>query len=231
MVFCHRYLSKGHRIPERGNRARDARRLQSEAVIKTILFDLGNVVIPFDFKRPYARMAELCDCPVEEVPARIRATGLVAPFEKGEIEPEPFVRELAAALKLDITYSEFCDWWSSVFLEPTLVREALLEDLRSRHRLLALSNTNVIHFAMLKEAYPLLRHFDGYVLSYEVGAAKPEAKIYREAIARAQCDPAECFFTDDLAVNVEAARAHGMDAVQFVSEEQLERELRARGAL
>jgi glucose-1-phosphatase len=200
-------------------------------VIKTILLDLGNVIIPFDFKRAYARMAALCGCAVEEVPVRIRATGLVAPFEKGEIEAEPFVHELSAALNLDITYSEFCEWWSSVFLQPTLVSEALLEDLRSRHRLLALSNTNAIHFAMVKEAYPLLRHFDDYVLSYEVGAAKPEAKIYREAIARAQCDPGECFFTDDLAVNVEAARAHGMDAVQFVSAEQLERELRARGAL
>ena len=62
-------------------------------------------------------------------------------------------------------------------------------------------------------------------------AAKPEAKIYREAIARAQCDPGQCFFIDDLAVNVEAARAHGMDAVQFVSQEQLEQELRVRGAL
>jgi glucose-1-phosphatase len=200
-------------------------------MIKTIFFDLGNVIIPFDFKRAYGRMAELCGCKAEEVPARIRATGLVAPFEKGEIEAEPFVRELSAALKLGISYQEFCECWSCIFLPEALVPEALLADLRSRYRLLALSNTNPIHFAMLKEAYPLLRHFDGYVLSYEVGAAKPEAKIYQEGIARAQCSPEECFFTDDLAVNVEAARTHGMDAVQFLSAEQLERELRARGAL
>ncbi len=69
------------------------------------------------------------------------------------------------------------------------------------------------------------------MLSHEVKAAKPEAKIYQEAIVRAQCDPEECFFTDDLAVNVEAARTHGMDAVQFFSAEQLERELQARGLL
>jgi glucose-1-phosphatase len=200
-------------------------------MIRTILFDLGNVIIPFDFKRAYARMAELCDCKAEEVPARIRATGLVGPFEKGEIEAEPFVRELSAALKLNITHREFCDWWSCVFLPEPLVSEAFLEDLGRRHRLLALSNTNPIHFAMLKEAYPLLRHFDGYVLSYEVGAAKPEPKIYREAIAQSQCGPEECFFTDDLEVNIEAARAHGMDAVQFFSAEQLESELRARGVL
>jgi putative hydrolase of the HAD superfamily len=94
--------------------------------------------------------------------------------------------------------------------------------------LLALSNTNPIHFAMVKEAYPLLRHFDDFVLSYEVGAAKPEAKIYQEAIVRAQCNPEECFFTDDVALNIEAARLNGMDAVQFLSAEQLERELRVR---
>jgi glucose-1-phosphatase len=200
-------------------------------VIKTILFDLGNVVIPFDFKLAYARMAEHCGCKPEEVPARIRATGLVGPFERGEIAAEPFVRELSAALRLNITYPEFCDWWSCVFLPEPIVTEALLEDLASRYRLLALSNTNPIHFAMLKKAYPLLRHFHDYVLSYEVGAAKPEAKIYREAIARARCSPGECFFTDDLAVNIEAAREHGMDAVQFLSAEQFERELRARGLL
>lgn len=200
-------------------------------MIKTILFDLGNVIIPFDVKRAYARMSERCGCRAEEVAARIRATGLVGPFERGEIETQPFVRKLSIALKLDITYQEFCDWWSCVFLPEPLVSDALLEDLRSRHRLLALSNTNPIHFAMLKGTYPLLRHFDGYVLSYEVGAAKPEAKIYREAIARAQCDPEECFFTDDLAANIEAARAHRMDAVQFFSAGQLERDLRARGAL
>jgi putative hydrolase of the HAD superfamily len=198
-------------------------------VIKTIFFDLGNVVIPFDFKRAYARMAELCGCQPEDVPARIRATGLVAPFERGEIEAEAFVRQLSAALHLNISYPEFCEWWSCVFLEHTLIPEALLEDLRTRHRLFALSNTNAIHFAMVKEAYPLLRHFDGFVLSYEVGAAKPEPKIYQEAIARAQCRAEECFFTDDLAINVDAARALGMDAVQFLSAEQLEQELRVRG--
>jgi glucose-1-phosphatase len=198
-------------------------------VIKTVLFDLGNVIIPFDFKPAYARLAEHCSCKPEEIHSRIRATGLVAPFEKGEIAAEPFVRDLSAALGLNLSYREFCDWWSGIFLAEPLVPEALLEDLGSRVRLLALSNTNPIHFAMLQQAYPLLRHFDGYVLSYEVGAAKPEAKIYREAIARAQCGPEECFFTDDLAVNIEAAREHGMDAVQFLSADQLERELRARG--
>ncbi len=197
-------------------------------MIKTVLFDLGNVIIPFDFKPAYVRLASHCGCRPEEVPGRIRATGLVTPFEKGEISAERFVRDFSAALNLNITHQDFCDWWSSVFLQEPLVPEALLEDLASRHRLIALSNTNPIHFEMLQGAYPLLRHFHDFVLSYEVGSAKPEAKIYQEAIARAQCSPGECFFTDDMQVNIEAARQQGMDAVQFHSTEQLKQELQAR---
>jgi putative hydrolase of the HAD superfamily len=201
-------------------------------VIKTILFDLGNVVVPFDVRLAYARMAELCGCPQDEVAARIRAAALVRPFERGEIATDAFVRELSAAMGVSVTHREFCDWWNCVFLPGSLVPEELLEDLGSRFRLLALSNTNPIHFALLQEAYPLLlRHFHGYVLSHEVRAAKPEAKIYREAISRAQCHPEECFFTDDLALNIEAAREHGMDAVQFLSAGQLEGELAARGCI
>ncbi len=200
-------------------------------MIKTILLDLGNVVIAFDFKLAYARLAEHCGCPAEELPARIRATGLVAPFERGEIPSERFVREFSAALRLNLTYQQFCEWWSCVFLPEPLLADALLEDLASRYRLLAVSNTNPIHFEMIQKAYPLLRHFDEFVLSYEVGAAKPDAKMYREAIARAQSSAGECFFVDDLAGNVEAAREHGIDAVQFLSAEQLKAELRARGLL
>jgi len=179
-------------------------------VIKTILFDLGNVIIPFDFKIAYARLAEHCGCRTEEIPARIRATGLVAPFERGEIAAEPFVRELSTALGLKLSYQQFCDWWSCVFLPDTLMPEELLADLAGRYRLLALSNTNPIHFSMIQGAYPVLRHFDEFVLSYRVGAAKPDAKIYLAAIERAGCGADECFFVDDLAVNVEAARARGI---------------------
>ena len=84
---------------------------------------------------------------------------------------------------------------------------------------------------MLKAQYGLFRHFDDFVLSYEVGAMKPDALIYLEAIQRAGCRPEECFFTDDIAINVEAARNNGMDAVQFLSVAQIEEELRTRRAL
>jgi len=200
-------------------------------VIKAILFDLGNVIVPFDFRRAYAKLGPLCSCPVTEISSRLRSTDLVRRFETGRIAAQPFVSELSVLLGLQITYPEFCDLWTGIFLEDTLVTESLVAGLASRYRMLVLSNTNPIHFSMLKASYPLLGHFDDFVLSYEVGALKPEAEIYREAIQRAGCRPDECFFTDDIAINVVAARNNGMDAVQFLSAVQLEEELRTRGLL
>ena len=200
-------------------------------MIKTIFFDLGNVIIPFDFRRAYTRLQPLCSYPVTEIPQRMRGTDLVSRFESGHIAAQQFVKEFSAVLELRIGYEEFCDLWSSVFLPEPLIQESLLADLGRRYPLMILSNTNPIHFHMIQANYPLLRHFEHCVLSYEVGALKPSAKIFEEAVARAGCEAGECFFTDDLAVNVEAARKHGMDAVQFQSADQLEGDLKARGLL
>jgi|HubBroStandDraft_6_1064221.scaffolds.fasta_scaffold822447_2 glucose-1-phosphatase len=198
-------------------------------VIKTVIFDLGKVLIPFDFSRGYRAIEKLCSYPAAEIPKRIASTDVVHRFETGLIEPRDFVEQLSGILELRVTYEEFCEIWSSIFLQHTLVPESILEGLRRRYRLLVLSNTNAIHFAMVRQSYPLLlRHFDDFVLSYEVKAMKPAPAIYREAIARAQCRPEECFYTDDIAEYVEGARKEGIDAVQFVSGEQLERDLAAR---
>ena len=197
-------------------------------VIKTVIFDLGKVLIPFDFSRGYRAMEPFCDYPASEIPKRIAATDLVHRFETGLVEPRDFVEQLSRMLDLRVTYEQFCEIWSSIFLPETLVPESLLAGIGERYRLLVLSNTNAIHFAMVRQSYPLLRHFDDWVLSYEVKAMKPSPAIYREAIARAQCRPEECFYTDDIPAYVEGARREGIDAVQFESCAQLERELAVR---
>jgi putative hydrolase of the HAD superfamily len=198
-------------------------------VIKTVIFDLGKVLIPFDFSRGYRAMEQHCGYPAAEIPKRIAATDLVHRFETGLVEPRDFVEQLSRMLDLRVTYEQFCEIWSSIFLPDTLVPESLLAGIRERYRMLVLSNTNAIHFDMVRQNYPLLRHFHDLVLSYEVKAMKPSPAIYREAIARAGCRPEECFFTDDIPAYVEGARREGIDAVRFESCAQLERELAARG--
>ena len=196
---------------------------------KAIIFDLGKVLIHFDFKRGYRALEGLCPYSAAEIHRRIGRTDLVERFETGLVEPRDFVEQFSRILDLHLDYERFCEIWSCIFTEA-LIPESLLEGLAARYRLLLLSNTNALHFAMLRKAYGyLLRHFHDLILSYEVRAMKPQPEIYREALERAECLPGECFYTDDIADYVEAALRMGIDAVQFESREQIEREMRVRG--
>jgi len=198
-------------------------------MIKAILLDLGNVIVPIDFNRCHAAFSEVSSLPPAEIPARLRPTGLGERFETGRMSPEEFADEVCVALEMRVAYPQFWDIWKTIFLPEPLLSESLLEGLRRRQRLVLLSNTNAVHFEFARERYPLLRHFDDYVVSYQVGATKPSPAIYREAVARAGCRPEECFFTDDVGKFVEAAQREGIDAVEFQSQKQLESEMGARG--
>jgi glucose-1-phosphatase len=197
--------------------------------IRTIIFDLGRVIVPFDFDRAYTRVTAITGLDRDEIRDRVRAAGIVPRFETGQIEPRPFVEQFNRAIDCNISYDDFREIWFSIFLPETLIPESLLESIKGRYRLLLLSNTNAIHYEMIEQHYPHVHHFDHHVLSYKVGALKPDEAIYREALRHAEGEPGDCFFTDDIPEYVEGARRMGIDAVQFQSHEQIVDELRARG--
>ncbi len=181
-------------------------------MIRAIIFDLGRVLVPFDFARAYARIEALGGRP-PSLPI-----DLTERFESGEIETADFIREICAYCAIDVSPEAFDELWNCIFTRDELIPESLVESLSRRYRMVLLSNTNPPHFAMLKREYPILGHFHAYVLSYEVGAMKPSAG----------CRPEECFFTDDIAAYVEGAKEHGIDAVQFLSAAQIKAELQKR---
>jgi putative hydrolase of the HAD superfamily len=196
---------------------------------KAILFDLGRVLIHFDFRRGYRALEGLCPYAAEEIPKRLAGTGLVEQFETGLVEPREFVDEMRRILDLNVDYDQFRTIWSSIFTD-ILVPESMLEGLGRRYRLVLVSNTNALHFEMIRETYGhLLRHFDDLILSYEVRAMKPDPQIFQAAVEVAGCLPQECFYTDDITAYVEGAKRMGIDAVTFESRRQLEGELRGRG--
>lgn len=196
---------------------------------KAILFDLGRVLIHFDFRRGYRALEGLCPYDAKEIPRRLADSGLVEQFETGLIEPREFVDRICGVLDLDVDYERFREIWSSIFT-GTLLPESMLEGLRRRYRMVLVSNTNALHFEMIRDTYGhMLRHFDDLVLSYEVRAMKPRAEIFQAAVESAGCRPEECFYTDDIAPYVEGARRMGIDGVVFESRAQLELEMEGRG--
>ena len=69
------------------------------------------------------------------------------------LDPRDFVDQLTRILDLRVDYEEFCRIWSCIFTE-TLIPESIIEGLAARYRLLLLSNTNAIHFEMIRRTYP-----------------------------------------------------------------------------
>lgn len=198
-------------------------------MIRTIIFDLGKVIIPFDFKHAYERLGPMCRYAPDEIPERLRNHDLVHRLESGAVEPREFLRELSEILELKCEYDEFCEIFGSIFATETLIPESFLAALRERYRLLLLSNTNAIHFEFVEREYPILAQFHRHILSFRVGAMKPSPKIYEAALEAADCAPEECFYTDDIPAYVEGARSHGIQAVVFQDCQQIQRELRDRG--
>lgn len=198
---------------------------------RALLFDLGNVLVAFDFRRGYEAIQPYCRVPPEEIQPRITQSGLVPPYERGKMSSQEFFERLAAALEMRATYEEFCRLWSTIFLPDPLVPEAMLASLRQRYRMVLISNTNDIHYRDIASRYAVVKHFDAHVLSYEVGSAKPEDPIYLEAIRQAGCAPEECLYIDDIPEFVDAGRRHGLAAVQFQNAVELEAEFRRRGVV
>jgi putative hydrolase of the HAD superfamily len=107
----------------------------------------------------------------------------------------------------------------------------VIRDLQSRYRLIIVSNTNQLHFEMLRNTYVIFEYFYGYILSYQVRAMKPDPAFYAAALDMAGCLPHECIFIDDLPENVDGAKVAGFDGIVFQSFPQLAEELKSRGVL
>jgi 2-haloacid dehalogenase len=93
----------------------------------------------------------------------------------------------------------------------------------------ALTNFSTEKWEVATEAFPVLREFDGVVVSGTERTTKPDEKIYRILLERYDLDAGRTFYTDDVQHNVDAARAVGLDAELFTGATVLRDQLVARG--
>jgi len=109
---------------------------------------------------------------------------------------------------------------------------AILKELKERGRpLYALSNWPAETFPAAKERFDFLHWFDGILVSGEVGAIKPNPRIYEALIERFSIEPERAVFIDDVEANVAAARQFGIHAIRFTTPDALRAELVELGLL
>ena len=189
-------------------------------MIRAFLFDIGNVLLKFDFSLAIAQVAaesEVHD-PLE-VLARIDQ--IKVGYEDGQIDRPAFLRSVFDVLRYRGTEAQFIRAWEEIF-EPNEPMIALVEQLRGRYPLYLLSNTSDIHREYFLRRYPFFGCFDAGVFSYEVRVSKPNHAIYELAARQLGIEPAATFFIDDLLPNIEAARAFGFRAHHYHADRHTE---------
>lgn len=200
-------------------------------MFKTFLFDMGNVLLHFSHDRMCQQIADLCHVSPQAVRQFLIAGSRQWDLERGQISEQAFFQECCAEFQVThpVTLEEFAHAASDIFtLNSTLV--PVLHTLRQRgHRLVLLSNTSVSHYQFVRKHFSVLDPFDAFVLSFEVGALKPDPAIFHAALNQIQCAPHECFYTDDIPAYVAAGLTHGLHARQFTTTEQLITDLATLG--
>lgn len=195
---------------------------------RTFIFDLGNVIVPFDINIGLENVANVCDLSNEEIRERLFAGQFSQDYHSGKTSEQEFYESVQKSLNLRLNFEEFADAWNTIFSPEPIIPDEFIEKLSRKYRLIVLSDTNKLHFEFIRENYPVLRHFNDFVLSHEVGSQKPSPEIFDAAIEKAKCLPEECFYTDDNKTYTEKARDFGINAVQFISFDQFEEVLRSR---
>lgn len=198
-------------------------------MIRTVFFDLGNVLLRVDKQRILSEFARLPGLSLPVV-RRLAESPVEQAFEKGLIDTDEYIDRLnrECGLNQPITMAALIDIWQKPFEEIPAVCE-LIPVLKRQVRLILLSNTNELHIRAVRGITDILDEFDALVLSYEVKSRKPDAAIYHKALEISGHDVSECLFVDDLMENVRAARRLGIRSHRFTTVAKLRRFFQAAG--
>ncbi len=172
-----------------------------------ILCDIGNVIVTFDFSIAASRLAAHSDASAETVLSRLQHLKL--PFEDGLMEDGDFVKRAMEEIGYRGSASDFSQAWCEIFAANDAMA-ASLHRAAATLPLYLLSNTSGLHKDYLFATYPVFGLFRAGVYSYSARHSKPAARIFQIAIEQFNLDPAQTFYIDDLADNIETARRLGL---------------------
>jgi glucose-1-phosphatase len=196
-----------------------------------IVFDLGNVLISFDYT-PFVEKLNTVKAGLGNKISELYKNNyhIHREFESGKLNNKQFLEIMMSWTEGLVSEEYFCRIFSEIFTENLNV-VSLLQQLKEKYKLVLLSNTNAIHKKYGWEHYDFLKYFDLFCLSHEIGAVKPEEKIYKYVESLTHALPEEHVFIDDVLEYANGARKAGWDAIHFTGYDNLTAELSRRNIL
>lgn len=196
-------------------------------MINTIIFDIGNVLLDFDYIKQFRRLFD------EETAQAIANISIRKPevwveMDRGVLSYDEAVgliiqgaphmeKEIRLAIK---------ELYNQVDAFP--YAENWLKQLKGMgYRIYILSNYGEKPFTDSKIHMPFLKHADGQLISYEIQEVKPNAAIYQAICNKFSINPSEAVFIDDSTANIAGAKAFGLNTILFTDYEDAVAQLHA----
>ena len=177
---------------------------------RTVLLDMGGVLVELGGERPFLEMIG-GGLDADEMWRRWLASPSVRAHETGRMETLEFAEEAVREFGLTVSPEEFLDRFTGWLHGPFEGAHELLDELAGLHRTAILTNLSAVHWP-IAQGYGLFDKVERVIASYRVGAIKPDRDFFAIALAELGADTAGAVFFDDNVVNVEGARAFGLEA-------------------
>jgi glucose-1-phosphatase len=190
----------------------------------TIVFDLGNTVIRFDHNISAKKIAKLCSLDLKKIYDMFFDSEITRAFEKGALSPSQFHQKASELLGVKIPYEEFVPIWNDIFWEDEEVCK-IARELKKNYKLFLLSNVNRLHFEYIEKKFDIIKIFDELILSFKIGAMKPDRRIYDEVIHRVGGDKKALLYIDDREDLIKESALMGIDSIRFENAAELRKML------
>jgi FMN phosphatase YigB (HAD superfamily) len=196
---------------------------------KAVVFDLGKVLVDFDYGIAARAVAARARISAPEVAKLIAETSLLITYETGGLATDAFYKQVCDATGFCGDLKEFGTCFGDIFTPI----EAMI-DLHARIRdagvpTYIFSNTNELAIAHIKRTFPFFSTFKDYVYSFEEGALKPDTKIYGAVERRTRLCGGEILYIDDRPENIDAGKQRSWQAIHHIDPSTTRRAVAATG--
>lgn len=189
------------------------------------IFDLGKVLVDFDYSIAAQKIAARSSKAPEDLHAFLGSSSFLFEYESGQITRQKFYEAIRDAIGFHGDLAEFGSYFAKIFTAmPETI--ALHAELRGRgFKSYIFSNTNDLAIEHVRRDFPFFANFDGYILSYEVGAMKPQPAIYAAMEKMCERKGTDLIYIDDRLENIEAGAARCWRTILHESPGQTRAEL------
>lgn len=196
--------------------------------IKTIIFDLGGVIIDLDFKLTPEAFSKLTGWKFDDIYQMYFEPGLLQDYEKGLITDQELRAGINNLFSTNLTDSQIDEAWCAMLGPIPKARLDFMNKLRQQYQVLVLSNTNSIHVEAFNQTInevsgeaSLEAFADEIYFSHELNMRKPDREIYEEVLKRSNNKAEDCLFLDDTQHNLDTAEQIGIRTMHITHPDQI----------